>query len=123
MPVLCPGWWPRIWSSCRARHPDLGLFLRVPRSKKLRQSLIPLRSRGHDLEVIELKGSPGSALVGAAVAQLFQDQPRLLEACALVMSFEVPELLAFAESFRGARPRLLLCHWLENGAKRLLDLG
>ncbi|CAL1159275.1 unnamed protein product [Cladocopium goreaui] len=58
--------------------------------------------------VIELKGSPGSPSVGAAVAQLFAKDPTLLEACALVMSFEIPELLAFAAAVVLQRPKLLL---------------
>ncbi|CAK9022201.1 unnamed protein product [Durusdinium trenchii] len=63
--------------------------------------------------VIELKGSPGSPTVGSAVARLLQGNPQLLEACALVMSFEVPELLGFADAWdesiaETSRPKLLL---------------
>eukprot|EP00434_Breviolum_minutum_P000989 symbB.v1.2.000866.t1/scaffold38.1/size396883/6 len=78
--------------------------------------------------VIELKGSPGSSAVGSAVAQLFAEDSTLLEACALVMSFEVPELVAFAKSAPAeSRPKLLLltCHPSEGLEKKYqtLDLG
>eukprot|EP00438_Fugacium_kawagutii_P010242 Skav234274 [mRNA] locus=scaffold1464:1091315:1097591:+ [translate_table: standard] len=89
----------------------------------------PLRQKGIDIPlledglrlalqsgsrlVIELKASPGSSSVGAAVAQLFSTHPELLEAdsaCALVMSFEIPELAAFAAGAANMkqRPKLLL---------------
>ena len=102
-------------SSWIAPGGGVSIYIYIPSSKLLnklrkKQFIRDSKEQKHQTETF-LRPVPGFLLTHPIVTRdVCPPRRALLQACALVMSFEVPELLAFAKSTaREWRPKLLLC--------------